>query len=420
MKKIFLPATVCLLLCCIFQACRKDSYESTSTYTYSYYVPVYRTVAEVRANIKSNPAQPVVNPGKVYLRGNYLFLTETDQGIHVFDNSDPKHPRNLAFIDIPGNLDLAIKGNTLYADLYTDLVAVDISDPGHATLKKVIDNVFPERYYSSGFMADSGKIIVRWEKRDTTIKDPRYANWFLKTPGIFISYTAADNSGGGPTAVSPYGMGGSTARFTLAKERLYTVSHSTLSVFNVSTEQDPVKVNEKQIGWNIETIYPFRDKLFIGSTTGMFLYDITNTSDPVLSGQFSHVQSCDPVIADDQHAFVTLRSGTSCNGNTNTLEVLKLNDPGQPVLLKTYDMTNPHGLSKDGTKLFICDGRDGLKIYDATNVGQLQLLQRVEGMEALDVIARDGIALVVAKDGFYQYDYSDPSHLKLLSRIVKQ
>ena len=52
-----------------------------------------------------------------------------DKGIHILDNTTPANPKNVAFIDIPGNMDLAVKGDILYADLYTDLVTLDISNP---------------------------------------------------------------------------------------------------------------------------------------------------------------------------------------------------------------------------------------------------------------------------------------------------
>jgi hypothetical protein len=80
-------------------------------------------------------------------------------------------------------------------------------------------------------------------------------------------------------------------------------------------------------------------------------------------------------------------------------------------------MTNPHGLSKDGNTLFICDGADGLKIYNATNLSSLSLIKHIEGIETYDVIAYNSIALVVARDGLYQYDYSNPSDIRLLSKI---
>ena len=120
------------------------------TYLHVYlFEPVYKTTAEVRANIKSNPAREIKEPGKIVILGNYIFLNEVDKGIHVIDNSNPSSPQNIAFIDIPGNVDLAVKGNRLYADLYTDLVTLDISNPLNVVKKNIVDGVFPERYYGT-------------------------------------------------------------------------------------------------------------------------------------------------------------------------------------------------------------------------------------------------------------------------------
>lgn len=117
-----------------FPGCLKDK----CTRTFTIYTPVYKTSAEVRANIKSNAPKTIANAGKIFIRGKYIFLNEIDRGIHVIDNSNPSSPKNVAFIDIPGNMDLAVKGNILYADLYIDLVAIDITDPLHAELKKLL------------------------------------------------------------------------------------------------------------------------------------------------------------------------------------------------------------------------------------------------------------------------------------------
>lgn len=419
MKKFSMPSITSLVLAVsvlFLQGCLKDSYEKTFTYTY--YKPVYKTTAEVRANIKSNPARTVERPGKIYIRGSYIFLNEVDKGIHVIDNSNPADPHNIAFIDIPGNLDLAVKGNTLFADLYTDLVAIDITNPSQVVLKKVVEDVFPDRYYYGYFIPDSSKIIASWEKRDTTVTERADMGGWLKSNDIFMAYSATNNSlasGGG--AVSPIGIGGSMARFAVVNQRMYAVGSAELNVFDISNTNNPVNVSRKQLGWNIETIYPFLDKLFIGSTSGMFIYSISNPDNPVKLGQFAHVESCDPVIADNQYAYVTLRSGSTCQGFSNELEVLKLNNITDPLLVKVYPMTNPHGLSKDGNTLFICDGAEGLKIYDASNVNSLRLLKQIRGIETYDVIAFNGNAILVAKDGLYQYNYSNLDNIHLVSKI---
>ena len=397
-------------------ACVKDSCKKSHTYTF--YEAVYKTKTAVRENIKSNTSRLVENPGKIYTIGNYIFLNEMDKGIHVIDNSNPSQPINIAFIDIPGNLDLAVKDNILYADLYTDLVAIDISNPANVKLTKVIESVFPYRYWGNGFVGsnNSDQIITDWVRRDTTVTERcEQQNWlFIGRADVFFSA----QSGNSKASASPIGAGGSTARFTIMNDRLYTVGFSDLDVFNIVSADDPKHTNRINVGWNIETIYPFKDKLFIGSTSGMYIFNVSNADVPVAAGQFGHVSSCDPVIADDHYAYVTLRSGMECQGFTNQLEIIKLNNIIDPVLQKTYLLNNPHGLSKDGDLLFICDGDAGLKLYNASDVMNLQLIKEINDIDAYDVIAINKIALVVAKDGLYQYNYADPADIRLLSKIT--
>jgi hypothetical protein len=418
MKKSFLFFSLTFLFSAcflLFQGCVKDSCKKA--YKYTYFQPVYKTTAEVKANIKNNTPREIEKPGKIYIRGNYIFLNEIDRGIHIIDNSDPAHPKNFAFIDIPGNLDIAVKDDILYADLYTDLVAIDISNPRQVVVKKFVENVFPHRYYGNSFAMDSSKVIAQWLERDTTVfascEDAPF--WAFESDRFFAA-TALNSSGG--KSASPIGMGGSMARFALANQRLYTVGNSDLNTFNVSTAANPTFSNKKNLTWGIETIYPFKDRLFVGSTSGMFMFSISNPDNPQQIGQFNHVRSCDPVIADDDYAYVTLRSGTTCQGFSNQLDVLKLNNFTDPSLVKTYQMTNPHGLSKDGNTLFICDGTTGLKVYNAANVTNLQLITHITGIETYDVIAYNNLAIVVAKDGLYQYDYSDLNKIRLLSKLT--
>ena len=161
MKKIFFAVLSCLLFFS-FQSCLKDKL----THSYTIYTPIYETKERVTLNIKSNPAKEIQSPGNLFVYGNYIFLNETDKGVHIIDNTDPSNPVDKAFIDIPGNLDIAVKGNILYADMYQDLVAVDISDPLHAKLVKTVPDVFGERYYANGFVAANNMVIVGWTRKD--------------------------------------------------------------------------------------------------------------------------------------------------------------------------------------------------------------------------------------------------------------
>ena len=401
----------------VLNSCLKDKV----THTYSLFIPVYKTKAEVYSNIISNSPRQVQAPGKLFLYGNYVFLNEIDKGVHIIDNSNPAAPVRKSFIEIPGNLDIAVKGNTLYADLYNDLVVIDISNPLAARFEKFIPFVFPNRNYGNGFIADSTRVIVSWNKKDTTVDINAYRNFRSRDAMMLYSASASPQSGGagsvGKSAGAP-GMAGSMARFSIVNDYMYCVNNSQLRSFNISNPLNPNQVAISNTGnWAIETVYPFKNKLFIGSNNGMFIYDITNPALPVKTGQFTHARACDPVIADGDYAYVTLHNEGNCGGTVNVLDVINVSNLSAPSLTKSYPLTRPHGLSKDGNLLFICDGIDGLKMYDATNPAAIVLKKHITGLLTYDAIAWNNNLIVVAKDGLYQYTYSAPANLVLQSKI---
>ncbi|MGZ3952066.1 MAG: LVIVD repeat-containing protein [Flavisolibacter sp.] len=418
MKKLLLAAGIGTVLCFVvffLQGCLKDQ----RTHTYTIMRPIYQTVEAAKANIKSNAPKTIESPGKIFVYGDYVFLNEFDKGVHIIDNSNPANPIQKAFIDIPGNQDIAVKGNVLYADMYGRLVSVDISDPLNAKLLKDVPDVFPERSYQGGFRANSTMIILGWEKKDTTVAES------LAPSNDYILFAQFDNRGVITPAslyssakAAPVGIGGSLARFSIVNDYLYAVDHHNLRSVSISNPNDPKVVGNWFAGYDIETIYPLKDKLFLGSMEGLYIYDISNPTSPVAKGNFIHAKACDPVVADEKYAYVTLKAGTTCGSTTNELEIVDIADVTRPSLLKTYAMSGPSGLSKDGNTLFVCDGKDGLKIYDATDYSKLSLIKQISNIEPLDVIAWNRNALVVTKDGLYQYDYSDLANIHRVSMIT--
>jgi len=389
--------------------------------SYSFYRPVYQTKEAIKNGIKNLPAADIERPGKIVLKGNYLFLNDIDRGIHIIDLADPANPKKLSFIDIPGSMDLAVNGNFLYADCYTDLVTLDITDPLNVAVKQFINGVFPHRYYGS-FLADTTQVIRKWIKVDTSITRDFTGRAgqqiFFDRSGVFFSlgsrFLASSFSGTGAI-----GIAGSTARFGLQQNRMYTVSHDDLKVFNVTKPDAPVYTNKVDlVQGNIETIFPYKNNLFIGAQGGMFIYSASNPDQPSLLGQFTHVRSCDPVVADDTHAYVTLSGGTMCGGFSNQLDVVDIKNLLSPKLLKTYPLKSPKGLSKDGNTLLICDGTDGLKLFDVTDPTNVTHIKTLSGFEPHDVIALQGYAIAVASDGIYTVDYRQPANAGIIGKIV--
>ena len=73
-------------------------------------------------------------------------MVETFEGVHVFDNTDPKAPKRLGFIAILGCVDLAVKNNLLYADNSVDLVVIDIANIDNIKVINRVREVFPEPF----------------------------------------------------------------------------------------------------------------------------------------------------------------------------------------------------------------------------------------------------------------------------------
>ena len=133
------------------------------------YRPIYSSQAEMR-QVSTEAPQALRKLGKIYVRGNYLFINEQGKGLHLIDNADPRAPRKLSFIKIPGNVDIAVKGNLLYADNGRDFVVLNIADPTNVQLVKRIENAFPVQSYPLSIQTyfecvDASKGgVVGWEK----------------------------------------------------------------------------------------------------------------------------------------------------------------------------------------------------------------------------------------------------------------
>lgn len=393
------------------------------------YTPVTRSLVEIRSMVKPENARQLVRPGKMYVKGNYLFINEIKEGIHVIDNSNPASPQFVSFINIPGNGDIAVRDNILYADSFSDLVALDIQDPTRATETGRVENVFKDGMFDGGrwslnaagsVISDSDVSFVT--ETFTTNCEENISPGNVWGPWMWFADMAFSSSSGSSQSSNSggtNGQAGSMARFALYQNFLYTVGNSSLQLFNISTPAQPKESTAINLGWGIETIFPYQDKLFIGSTTGMFIYDNTNPAEPKQLSAFQHGRACDPVVVHENVAYVTLRTGTGCGGDMNQLLLVDISNASAPQLIKSYQMENPHGLSIDFPILYLCEGEKGLKVFDAKdrNAVDKNQIAHFKGMDAYDVISLGKTVLVIGKDGFYQYDASNPRDLKQISKI---
>lgn len=424
------PFIAFLLLVMTSLAGCTDECETTITYTVQ--EPIQMSRSAMIASVASLPSRPLANTGKIYSKDHLVFVNEPYKGIHVIDNSNPAAPKTLAFINIPGNVDMSIRDNTLYADAGPDLLVLDISDPKQISVKKHVFNIFHLSFNSStgtfvpmgGNLSDqitlglTTRVVTQTQECNTSSNQPQrgFEGWFDLAQSNFSSNKSAAAPGGST------GTGGSMARFTISGNHLYALNSTSLRVFDISSPANPQPGTLVPIGGGMETVFPYGNKLFIGSMTGMLIYDISNGAAPTRLGGYSHARVCDPVVVSGNYAYVTLRTNGNARcgiNNTNQLDVVDISNPQSPQLKRTFPMQSPYGLGIDQNTLFVCEGEFGLKVFDATDpltVGNKQL-GHFRNLNMYDVIPLGNTLLAIGSDGLYQYDYSNPKDIRFLSKI---
>jgi hypothetical protein len=142
------------------------------------YAPVLMTRSVLENSIRYESPRNLENLGKIYTKDNYIFISNHYKGIHVIDNRNPAAPVNMGFINVPGCMDIAIKGTSMYVDNAVDLVTIDISDPANLNVTGRVEYVFPEllppdkTYIPSIFdkkHRPANTVIVEWRKTDVPI-----------------------------------------------------------------------------------------------------------------------------------------------------------------------------------------------------------------------------------------------------------
>lgn len=400
--------------------------------TYEANTPVYKSLDEWRQTEFSMTAPQVLKyPGKIYIYEQYLLVNELYNGVHFFDNSNPANPVNLGFLSVTANVDMAVRNDILYLDSYYDLLAFDISNVAQPRYLGRSENVFEfEDYgyvgnynenYPMGPLDPSLGVVVDWEITEVTEVIQTSGNWGWRD-GFTTDVAFVNNSGNeSANLFNSVGTAGSTARFAIYENILYTLEAWELGVFDID-QGIPQHINDVELSRDSETLWPAQDHLFIGTTSGMLIYDLASPRSPVLRSDYGHVVACDPVVVSGDRAYVTLSTGRFCGGNTNALEVIDISNLSSPRLIRSHALTNPRGLGVANDVLFICDGPDGLKAFDRTDDLTItqNLIAHFPGITTNDVIPLNNVLLMTAEEGIYQYDYTDVNNITELSLIPIQ
>ena len=223
--------------------------------------------------------------------------------------------------------------------------------------------------------------------------------------------------GSGDTVLS-----GSYANMLTLGDFLYVLGNGQLKTLSISDPAMPVEIDQKDIGFSVESLFISGANIFVGSPEGMFIYTIGEDGIPQFRSETSYdnfdLISCflDPVTANDDYAYVTLDNDASFDvcwrpALDDQMRVFDLTDLENPVLVNTLFMNNPKGIALDGEHLFVCEKENGLTVFELSNPIMPEEIYKSEDFSAYDLIPANGLLMVVGQDTLHQFDYTDINNI---------
>jgi len=348
-----------------------------------------------------------------------LIIGDRGIGIHIIVNSDPTDPIPTHFLEIPGSTQLYVEGDYIYSNAYYDLLKIDISDMDQIRIIGRMEEAFDIQYFDF-----QDRALIGFNREEIT--EEITCDDFVWDGGTFFfdfEGTLLEDSAIPTSFISNGGTIGTANRMAVSGEDLFIINNNTLFSFNITDENlstHSAYGKSNHIGWNMETIYSKEDLLFIGSQNGMEIYQKA-TSSIEFVGSYTHATGCDPVLPTDTGvAYITLRSGDECPGDVNSLNVVDISNINDPFLIEEIQMVQPFGMALIDDRLYVGEGNNGLRVFDASNRDALTEVNYYPDLSAYDIIGHPTIPdviLLASESGLVQYDIVQDNYSPL-SKIL--
>ena len=231
------------------------------------------------------------------------------------------------------------------------------------------------------------------------------------------------------TSLEATGKSGSITRFAVHNGYMYALNPNEVLTYSLQDADQPVLVSRITTDYGLETIIIYDNTIYLGSSSALYILDITNPSTPVILSKTNRetlfIGGCDPVVVKDNYAYSTIKIIENICGNVSSQSALLVYDVSNktaPVGKGTYTLGIPNGLGYRGNYLFVCDeGTDRLEVFDISNPLSLQQLS----VNALDItdpydLIVDGQKMIVStKTDFQIYDISSLPTITKIGFIAK-
>lgn len=225
------------------------------------------------------------------------------------------------------------------------------------------------------------------------------------------------------------GVSGSITRFAVNGNYMYVLNQNEVQTYDITDRTNPVLKHRLATDWGLETITFYDNSLFLGSTTALYILDITNPAVPVIQAKSDRLSTvgftgCDPVAVNGDYAYSTIKVIENICGvisAESALIVYDVSNKSNPKVLGTYPMNIPNGLGYKDNYLFVCDeGSDLLVVYDITNPAALELAPVTVPMtDPYDLIVDGQRMIVSTKTDFQIFDVSQLPQIRKIGTIGK-
>ena len=199
---------------------------------------------------------------------------------------------------------------------------------------------------------------------------------------------------------------GSITKFTTQSGFLVTLNErDQIKTFDLSTPLLPELKWVYSVTIEPETLYPYKsDLLLIGSRQGALILTVLDDGSLQERSFISHEYGCDPVVADQDIMYVTVRSSRGCGQTrSNVLLIFDISNPDDPVEIGELSIEQPKGLAlADNDQLFVCS-TEGLIDVDITDPTTPVVRERYENISCRDLIAFEGDLITQNQDGIQIY-----------------
>lgn len=332
--------------------------------------------------------RPIDKPVGHFIGKDFILIGERGAGIHVYNNTNISNPINTAFLSIPFCKEFYVDGDYLYAESGYDLLKINVQDFRNPFITYRLKNAFSEVMHD-----DKNRVLLGFmysTASDQFEAGSPEALEIKKKGKLHIDY----NNKMIPLSTVPTMFAGNNGKSKGTINRIgtyynhvYIIAKDKLHIFS-STGESMNKQNTINIEPGSETIYIDRNRLYIGSESAVKIFLLDNLSAPTEASTIDHLTACDPVLADGDIAYSTLRSQANegCDGTENVLIVIDVTKARKASEVKTIDMESPYGMTMVNNVLIVGEGTNGLSFYNVKDRKSPEFLIRNKDITAFDVM----------------------------------